>query len=210
MSSSRELDKALDVLRKAGHQIGPAHLRDSRSAGGLRVPIDGVPKSFEEIYELAAKENRKPRKAERTGEYVTLKVESKRRRGTLGDAIIENDHLEYLFKLDARFDVQGAPPQPFYVPESDVETHKRPTDEEVRVILALENPKYDWRTIGGISEETGIDPVQVSLILNSNSDVVQSSVPDKSHRLLFTTRNHYNERQNIANRILSAVSDRIK
>jgi hypothetical protein len=85
-------------------------------------------------------------------------------------------------------------------------------DEKGRqVVRALENPKYDWRTIDGVSKETGIDPPQVSLILKSLPkiiDVVQSS--DKSGRLLFTTRNHYNKRQNVANRLLSAFSDRIK
>jgi hypothetical protein len=79
-----------------------------------------------------------------------------------------------------------------------------------QVMSALENPKYDWRTVEGISQETGIDPSEVSLILNSNPNVVQSSVPDKSGRPLFTTRNHYSKTQNIANRILSAFSDRIK
>ncbi len=82
-----------------------------------------------------------------------------------------------------------------------------------KVVRALENPKYDWRTIDGISEETGIDPHQVALILRflpNLVDVVQSSVPDKLGRALFTTRNHYNERQNLANRILSVFSDRIR
>ena len=79
------------------------------------------------------------------------------------------------------------------------------------VVRALENPKYDWRTIGGISEETGIEPSQVSLILKALPnvvDVVQTT--DKSGKPLFTTRNHYNKKQNIANRILSAFSDRIR
>ncbi len=81
------------------------------------------------------------------------------------------------------------------------------------VVRALENPKWDWRTIGGISEETGIDAHQVALILTflpNMVDIVQSSVPDKQGRPLFTTRNHYNKRQNIANRILSVFSDRIR
>ena len=33
------------------------------------------------------------------------------------------------------------------------------------VVRALENPKWDWRTIDGIAEETGIDPHQVASIL---------------------------------------------
>jgi hypothetical protein len=82
-----------------------------------------------------------------------------------------------------------------------------------QVVRALENPKYDWRTIDGISTETGISPQQVSLILQflpSVVDIVQSSAPDKKGRQLFTTRNHFNRRQSIASRILSAFSDRIK
>jgi len=55
------------------------------------------------------------------------------------------------------------------------------------VVRALENPKWDWRTIDGISEETGIDPHQVALILTflpNIVDIVQSSVPDKQGRPL--------------------------
>ena len=82
-----------------------------------------------------------------------------------------------------------------------------------KVVRALENPRWDWRTIDGISEETGIDSRQVALILTflpNVVDVVQSSKSDKFGRVLFTTRNHYIKSQNIANRILSAFSDRIR
>jgi predicted transcriptional regulator len=82
-----------------------------------------------------------------------------------------------------------------------------------KVVNALENPKYNWRTIDGISQETGIDPSQVAMILKALPnivDVVQSSVPDKLGRPLFTTRNHYDKSQNILNRILSTFSDRIR
>jgi hypothetical protein len=81
------------------------------------------------------------------------------------------------------------------------------------VVRALENPNYNWRTIEGISEETGIDPNQVAIILKflpNVMDVVQSSAPDKLGRPLFTTRNHYDKKQNILNRILSTFSDRIR
>jgi len=87
-------------------------------------------------------------------------------------------------------------------------------DERGReVVRALENPKYDWRTIDGIAEETGIDPFQVSQILRflpNVVDIVQSSVPDKFGRPLFTTRNHYKKTQNVASRFLSVFSDRIR
>jgi len=86
-------------------------------------------------------------------------------------------------------------------------------DNGQAVVRALENPKYDWRTLDGISEETGIALDQVAMILGllqNSGAVVRSSVPDKFGRPLFTTRNHYAKRQNLANRILSVVSDRIR
>jgi hypothetical protein len=79
-----------------------------------------------------------------------------------------------------------------------------------RVVQALENPDYDWRTPEGISQETDIDLHQVASILRFLPNVVQSSVPDKFGRALYTTREHYKKRQNIGNRILSLFSDRIK
>jgi len=81
-----------------------------------------------------------------------------------------------------------------------------------RVVRALENPKYNWRTIEGISEETGIDVHQVAQILQflpNKVDLVRS-VDRSGRRQLFTTRNHYNRTQNVLNRILSTFSDRIK
>ena len=86
-------------------------------------------------------------------------------------------------------------------------------DDGHKVVRALENPKWDWRTIEGISEETGIDRQKVAMILAflpNLVDAVQSSVPDKRGRTLYTTRKHYNSRRNLANRILSTFSDRIR
>lgn len=83
-----------------------------------------------------------------------------------------------------------------------------------KVVRALENPKYNWRTIDGIAQETGIEPYQVANILrflpSAGIDLVQSSVPDKQGRALYTTRPHYIKSQNFANRLLSAFSDRIR
>jgi hypothetical protein len=79
------------------------------------------------------------------------------------------------------------------------------------VVRALENPKYNWRTIEGISEETGIDAHQVAQILQflpNKIDLVRSR--DRLGRQLFTTRDHYYKTQNVLNRILSTFSDRIR
>jgi hypothetical protein len=71
---------------------------------------------------------------EKTGQYVRLVVEGTR--GTLGDAVAEHDHVEYLFQPDGRFQSLGAP-RDFYVAENEFELCDRPTDEEVARINAL-------------------------------------------------------------------------
>lgn len=88
-------------------------------------------------------------------------------------------------------------------------------DEKGQVVLrALENPKYNWRTIKGIAAETGLDEALVTQIVRGLSmvsgQIVQSSVPDSEGRPLFTTRKHYYESSSLANRLLSVFSDRIK
>jgi len=79
-----------------------------------------------------------------------------------------------------------------------------------RVIDALEDPRYDWRTVEGVAEQTGIDPSMVRAILKESEDqIVRSSVPDESGRSLYTTRKHYRQTNGLGTRILSALSDRI-
>ena len=82
-----------------------------------------------------------------------------------------------------------------------------------RVLAALENPEYDWRTVEGISTETGLDQAQVAQILSLpllSDQIVQSSVPNKKGQALFTTRRYYYRSRSWAERLLSVFSDRIK
>jgi hypothetical protein len=80
-----------------------------------------------------------------------------------------------------------------------------------KVIRALENEDYDWRTLDGLSNETGLTPSEVQEVLyNLQGAVIQSSIPDKQGRALFTTRSHYKKNQSVGNRILSALSDTVK
>jgi hypothetical protein len=82
---------------------------------------------------MTAEENQK-RRNEKTGQYVRLLVEGTR--GTLGDSVVEDDHLEYLFEPDGRFKTLGMP-RDFYVSENEFELCDRPTDEEVARLNAL-------------------------------------------------------------------------
>jgi hypothetical protein len=89
-----------------------------------------------------------------------------------------------------------------------------PSKEEqiAAVKSALESPSYNWRTIDGIAEETGLEPETIGdlLLRDLSGVVIKSRVPDEKGRVLYTTREHYKEKQPTWNRILSAVSGVVK
>lgn len=79
-----------------------------------------------------------------------------------------------------------------------------------RIIKALENPKYKWRTVSGVSKEISLPTNIVLSELNNLKElgiVVQSSKLDFNGRYIYTTRKRYNKR--FANRLFSALTDKI-
>lgn len=79
------------------------------------------------------------------------------------------------------------------------------------VTQALESPEYDWRTVDGISADTGLDRDTISNLLQEmGNELIKSSVPDNKGRSLYTTRKHYKKSQPLWNRIVTSVSDVVK
>ncbi len=65
-------------------------------------------------------------------------------------------------------------------------------DDVARVLAALANPQYEWRTIDGVNKETGLEPSRILQIIESMPDqIIRSRVPDAQGRALYTTRQHY-------------------
>jgi hypothetical protein len=59
------------------------------------------------------------------------------------------------------------------------------------VVRALEDPRYEWRTVEGLAEETGLPTDNLRKIVEDlNGEIVRSSIPDESGRALYTTRKH--------------------
>jgi hypothetical protein len=56
MSSDPKLDVALKILKLAGHQIGDARIPPSLHGDAMRVWIDGVPRTFEDVFKMAEEE----------------------------------------------------------------------------------------------------------------------------------------------------------
>jgi hypothetical protein len=78
------------------------------------------------------------------------------------------------------------------------------------VVSALEDPHYEWRTVEGVAEQTGLSASNVRQVLEElNGEIIRSSIPDESGRNLYTTRKHYRETQGLGTRILSALSDKV-
>jgi len=86
------------------------------------------------------------------------------------------------------------------------------TEEDVKAIFdSLNNPKYPWRTIEGISKETGIDSCIVRQVLNTNCDrVVKSAYPSKSGRELYTTRLKFKKSSTFLKKMIGALKSRVE
>lgn len=67
--------------------------------------------------------------------------------------------------------------------------------ESALVLKALEDPNWDWRTVEGVAQSTGLPEDRVQKILESSARVIRSTVPDDRGRSLYTTRQHYKKRR---------------
>lgn len=83
------------------------------------------------------------------------------------------------------------------------------TDTE-RVFEALNNPRFEWRTIPGIAQETGLDSETIEKVLSeSKNQVVRSSRVTKDGCELFTTRLHFREFASPWTRLIGALKNRV-
>lgn len=78
-----------------------------------------------------------------------------------------------------------------------------------RVICALNDKKYKWRTISGLSQATGISPERVKKIISENSGmIIQSSALSPEGDSLFATRSKHSKEASTWERIGSALRNR--
>jgi len=69
----------------------------------------------------------------------------------------------------------------------------RPTEEEMRKVLsAFNNQEHKWRTVRGVSVETGLSAPKVVAVIAGNRDkLLQSDIPSTQGEELYTTRDRY-------------------
>lgn len=82
-------------------------------------------------------------------------------------------------------------------------------DATQSVLAALNDSKYKWRTISGISKATGLSPEKVKETINLNGDlIIQSSALSPKGEPLFTTREKHSKETSTWSRIGSALRNR--
>lgn len=82
--------------------------------------------------------------------------------------------------------------------------------ENDKILMALENPRYTWRTILGLSKETGLDPSVIAEFISKNNDnIVKSSLKSKNGEDLFTTRNHFRKKAKPLDKLFGAFTNRL-
>lgn len=75
--------------------------------------------------------------------------------------------------------------------------------EDEKIINALRDKRWDYRTADGIAKEAGVPVDRVLAFLDSRKDIVlKASIPDRLGRELYT----FNDRQSQANNIWRNIS----
>ena len=73
----------------------------------------------------------------------------------------------------------------------------------VSVVKSLQNPKFKWRSVDGVSKEANLDKDVVTKIIELLPNVViRSRIPDKKGRALYATRKHYQESNSGISRLI--------
>jgi hypothetical protein len=76
-------------------------------------------------------------------------------------------------------------------------------DDKEQILSALANRSYSWRTVDGISRDTGLNPIRVLQIIEGMPDLVlKSRIPDAQGRALYTTRDHYRKTHSSLERLV--------
>jgi hypothetical protein len=82
-------------------------------------------------------------------------------------------------------------------------------ETEEKILKALENPKFRWRTIRGLARETEISPEIIRTVVTIKSDrVVMASAPNTKGEALFTSRHQRRRQAGTLRRIVSALKNR--
>ena len=79
-----------------------------------------------------------------------------------------------------------------------------------KLIRALENPRYKYRSVDGVAKEIGLDQRKLLKLLNHHSDeIVVLNRKGNDGQILITTRRHYEKKASKVEKIKSVLMNRM-
>lgn len=83
-------------------------------------------------------------------------------------------------------------------------------NDKEKVIKALEDDRYKWRTIKGIATAARISPAKVEAVLQAQQDkIVRSSINGANGEALYATRRHFKKKSSFGERVMAAMRNRM-
>lgn len=88
----------------------------------------------------------------------------------------------------------------------------RKKDLEKCVLKALENKKYNWRTVEGLEKELKINKIEINGTLEDliTKRTVVSPRSRYQGKPVYTTVNHYKQTKGIIGRVLDIIAGEVK
>ncbi|MGF6790159.1 hypothetical protein [Paraburkholderia sp. 35.1] len=89
------------------------------------------------------------------------------------------------------------------------ETAARDKFVEAKILAAIEESKYTWRTAEGISKEVNYPEQQVEEILNRSEQFIKAIRSNQHGQPLYSTREKYEADAGIRERLLSVITNKL-
>lgn len=82
-------------------------------------------------------------------------------------------------------------------------------EKEIKIIGALENDKFKWRTIDGIANDTNISKEEIASIISKCDDlIIKSNIPSIDGKELFTTRKQLKKKATLSEKFAAVINNR--
>ena len=78
-----------------------------------------------------------------------------------------------------------------------------------KILAAISNSPFKWRTPRGIAKDSGVPTQQVLKILGESDDFLKARKPNKHGEPLFSTKKKYETDAGFGERVLSVITNKI-
>jgi hypothetical protein len=82
-------------------------------------------------------------------------------------------------------------------------------EDDRKVLAALDNQNFEWRTLSGIAKETDLSVERVTKVVSACGEkIVQASVTSTSGDLLYTSRDKHNKKTSLLKKVSAVLRNR--